>query len=68
MATESLAITVATEASKRKILAAMGSIKVARHALQSRDMSEVDEDVCDSLQGVFELLDQAYGHLAEQEA
>lgn len=68
MASESVAMPIETQLAMRKIYAAMGSIKVARHALRSKDMSEVDEDVCDSLDGVFELLDQAYSHLTEVEA
>jgi hypothetical protein len=59
------ATTPAHQAALRKIYAAMGTIKVARAALQSSEMSEIDENVCDSLEGVYELLDQAYGHLAD---
>lgn len=58
MASESVAIS--HQRAGKKLIAAMGTLKLAKHALQARDMNDVEEDLVDSLQGVIGQLDDAY--------
>lgn len=65
MATESVATSNSQQRAMEKLIAAMGTLKVAKRALEADDMSSVEEDVSDSLGGAIQLIDQAFGLIAE---
>ena len=60
-----MALTSEQDRALLKIFTAMGSLKVAVHALQSKDMNGIEEDVADSLRGVIRQFDDAYMLIAE---